>query len=73
MVMSKINTVEEAVEKAESLIDKYYYFRKLERVQREQSEWVVSFDVSVIGPKVSATVKINADTGEIVEYTTDRE
>jgi len=64
-------TVEEALEKADSFINKYYFFRKLEKVKRENGHWLVQYDVSVIGPKISAVVKIDANTGGVIEYTTN--
>jgi len=68
-IMSELTTVEDAIRKAESFIDKYYPFHKLESVKKVGNIWIVRYDVSVIGPKVVIIIKLEKQTGDVVEYT----
>ena len=69
--MSEINTAEDAVRKADSFLDKYYLFRRLEGVKKTDDTWVVQYDVSLIGPKKMVIIKFDAKTGSLIEYNTD--
>jgi len=69
--MSEINTAEDAVRKADSFLTKYYIFRRLEGVKKTDDNWVVQYDVSVIGPKKIVIIKFDAKTGSLIEYNTD--
>ena len=69
--MSEINTAEDAVRKADSFLDKYYLFRRLEGVKKTDDNWVVRYDVSLIGPKKMVIIKFDAKTGSLIEYNTD--
>ena len=66
--MGEIKTAEDAISKAESFLAKYYAFRRLESVKKKEDGWVVRFDVSIIGPKIIVTIKLDKTTGEVVEY-----
>lgn len=67
--MSEITTAEGAIRKAELFIDKYYPFRKLEGVRRVVNTWIVRYDVAVLGPKRIVTIKLDKETGDVIEYT----
>jgi len=67
-IMSEITTAEDAIRKAELFLAKYYAFRRLESVKKEEDSWVVRFDVSIIGPKSIVTIKLDKKTGGVVEY-----
>ena len=69
--MSEINTAEDAVRKADSFLNKYYLFHRLEGVKKTGDNWVVQYDVSVIGPKHIVIIKLDAKTGSLIEYNTD--
>lgn len=69
--MSEINTAEDAVRKADSFLNKYYLFHRLEGVKKTGDNWVVQYDVSVIGPKKIVIIKLDAKTGSLIEYNTD--
>lgn len=49
--MNEISTAEDAVKKADLFLDKYYVFRRLDGVKKTDGNWVVKYDVSLIGPK----------------------
>ena len=66
--MSEIATVEQAVQKAESFLIRYYTFLRLESVKKSANSWIVRFDVAVVGPKRIVTIKLDKDTGEVIEY-----
>ena len=68
-VMSEIRTAEDAIEKAELFLMKYYPFRKLQSVRGAENSWIVRFDVAVIGPKIVVSITLDKYTGEVVEYT----
>ena len=67
--MSAITTAEDAIRKADSFIKQYYTFYRLQDVKKTGDEWVVRYDVSVIGPKSIVTIKLDKETGSLVEYT----
>lgn len=67
--MSEIRMAEDAIRKAELFIDKYYPFRKLEGVRRVVNTWIVQYDVAVLGPKRIVTIKLDKETGDVIEYT----
>ena len=68
-----IITAEDAIRKADSFLTKYYLFHRLENVKKTGDNWVVQYDVSVIGPKNIVIIKIDAKTGSVVEYNTDNQ
>ena len=68
-IMSEIRTAEDAITKAESFVFKYYSFHRLETVKKAADSWVVRFDVAVLGPKQIVTVKLDKDTGDVLEFT----
>jgi uncharacterized membrane protein YkoI len=70
-IMSEITTAEDAIRKADSFLSKYYIFHRLETVKKEGDTWVVRYDVSVLGPKEITTIKLDAKTGSVVEYTSN--
>ena len=69
--MNEINTAEDAIRKADSFLDKYYMFRRLEGVKKTNDNWVVQYDVSLIGPQKIVIIKFDAKTGSLIEYNTD--
>ena len=69
--MSEIITAEDAIKKTDSFLNKYYFFHRLENVKKMGDNWVVQYDVSVIGPKNIVIIKLDAKTGSVVEYNTD--
>ena len=71
--MSEIITAEDAIRKADSFLNKYYFFHRLENVKKTGDNWVVQYDVSVIGPKNIVIIKLDAKTGGVVEYNTDNQ
>jgi hypothetical protein len=66
--MSEIRTAEDAIRKADTFLDKYYLFHRLEGVKKIEGNWVLRYDVSVVGPKRIVVVKFNQKTGSLVEY-----
>ena len=70
--MSAITTAEDAIKKADSFIVRYYYFYKLQNVRKDGDEWVVRYDVSVIGPPKIVIIRLDAKTGSLIEYDTGK-
>jgi len=66
--MSQIRTAEDAIRKADAFLTKYYLFRRLEGVKKVEDNWVIRYDVSVVGPKRIVIVKFDKETGGLVEY-----
>lgn len=66
--MSEIRTAEDAIRKADTFLNKYYLFRRLEGVKKVENNWVARYDVSVVGPKRIVIVKFDEKTGGLVEY-----
>lgn len=67
--MPKIETAEDAVNIAEKFLLRYYSYRILQKVTQDLGKWVVEFDVSILGPKEIVRIKLDADTGSVIEYT----
>lgn len=65
--MAAIENIERAVEVAERFLLKYYVFRKLVKAERENGAWLVEFDVGVLSKEI-VRIRLDANTGEIVEY-----
>jgi len=64
----KVKSAAEATEIAESFIKKYRWYRRPLKAVREDNTWLVEIDV---GPlfTVIAKIKIDAISGDILEYT----
>ena len=67
--MSELTTAEDAIRKAESFITKYYPFHKLGSVKKAGDIWIVRYDVALLGPKSIVTIKLDKETGDVIEYT----
>lgn len=68
--MSEIRTAEDAIRKADTFLTKYFLFRRLEGVRKVEGNWVIRYDVSVVGPKRIVIIKFDGKTGGLVEYIT---
>lgn len=68
--MSEIRTAEDAIRKADTFVSKYFLFRRLEGVKKVEGNWVLRYDVSVVGPRRIVTIKFDGKTGGLVEYIT---
>jgi hypothetical protein len=67
--MSEIRTAEDAIRKADLFIARYYAFHRLDSVRKAADAWVIRYDVSVLGPKRIVTIKLDKETGDVIEYT----
>ncbi len=67
--MSEVNNAEEAVIIADQFISKYYFMHRLEKVIQQGEVWVVEYDISLLGPKVGVRIKLDRNTGSLLEYT----
>ncbi len=63
----EINSAARATFIAKSFLEEYYSFLRPISAVRENGHWVVKIDVGPLA-KVIASVKIDAQTGEILEY-----
>jgi hypothetical protein len=68
-IMSEISTAEDAIKKASGFLSDYYYFHRLESVKKTGNNWIVEYDVSVLGPKEIVTIKLDSKDGSVLEYT----
>jgi len=64
----EIKTAEKATAIAHSFIKKYRSFARPVKAIREDDAWLVDIDVGPLAAKI-AKVKIDAKTGDILEYT----
>ena len=67
--MSEVNDAEEAIRIADQFVSKYYIIHRLEKVIQQGEVWVVEYDISIIGPKEGIRIKLNRNTGRLIEYT----
>ncbi|MBM3925973.1 MAG: hypothetical protein FJ320_08300 [SAR202 cluster bacterium] len=65
--MPAFETLEDAVKKADSFIDKYYAFRRLRKAKKRDGAWLVEFNIGVVKPEI-VTIKIDEKTGKVVDY-----
>ncbi|MBI4330736.1 MAG: hypothetical protein HY673_05615 [Chloroflexi bacterium] len=63
-----IESAQQAADQANQFISKYYQFRRLQKAQRQDGVWVVEFDVGILETRI-ARIKLDAETGTILEYT----
>ena len=66
--MSQISSLEDAVTAAELFVQKYYPLRRLMKAEREDSTWLVEFDVGALVTTI-VRMRLDVDSGTIVEYT----
>lgn len=64
---SEIKSAEEATEKAHSFIKKYRSYTRPLKAEQEGDSWLVEIDVGPFITKI-AKIKIDAKTGDILEY-----
>jgi len=67
--MSEITTAENAIQRADRFLNEYYLFRRLEGAWKGTNVWVVEYDLSILGPKEIVKIKLDSETGDILEYT----
>lgn len=67
-IPGEVKTASEATDIALSYLKKYRYFARPIKAVREGDIWLVEIDVGPIITKV-AKIKIDAKTGDILEYT----
>ena len=67
--MSEVNSAEEAIRIADQFISKYYFVHRLEKAMQQGEIWVVEYDVGILGPKVEVRIKLDRNTGSLLEYT----
>jgi hypothetical protein len=64
-----IQTAEDAIQRAESFLGRYYAFRRLLAVRKEDIGWLLEFDVGLITKEV-VRITLDASTGTVIEYVT---
>ena len=66
-MLGEVKSAPEATKIAVSFVAKHYFFARPLSAVREDGHWVVKIDVGPLA-QVIASIKIDAKTGEIVEY-----
>jgi len=64
---TEVKSAPQATEIAVSFVEKHRFFARPLSAVRENGNWVVKIDVGPLGKEI-ASVKIDAKTGEILEY-----
>jgi hypothetical protein len=64
----EVKSAEEATEVAQSFIQKYRFFARPLKAVRQDDSWLVEFDVGPLTIMI-AKVKVDAKSGDILEYT----
>lgn len=67
--MPAIETAEDAINIAERFLNRYYPLRRLKTAVKEESSWLVEFDVSILPPRQIMRIRLDPDTGKVIEYT----
>ena len=65
--MADVKTGSEATEIAVTFLGKFYSFPQPSKATKQDDTWVLEVDVG-LGRRRTAKVKVDAKTGEIIEY-----
>ena len=65
--MAQVQTVQQATQLALDLVRKYYSFASPISTRRENSRWIVDFDISYFKPSYMR-VKIFAESGALEDF-----
>ena len=68
-----ITTAEQAINKGDSFLTRYFLVRKSVSVRQEGEQWKVSLDVTIFGPKETVFLTIDTHTGAITEFSRETE
>lgn len=63
-----ITTAEQAINRGDVFLSRYYLVRKPVSALQEQEQWKVSFDVTIFGPQQTVLLTIDTQTGAITEF-----
>ena len=66
-MLTEVKSAPQATAIAESFVSKHRFFSRPLSAERDDGNWVVKIDIGQLA-KVVATIKIDAKTGEILEY-----
>lgn len=67
--MPAIERAEDAINIAERFLNRYYPLRRLKKAVKEESSWLVEFDVSILPPRQIIRIRLDPSTGDLIEYT----
>lgn len=65
--MPPIQTVEDAVSAAEHFLGRYYSFKTLKAVRKDNSDWYLEFDVGILSSEI-VKMTIEGSTGTVIAY-----
>ena len=67
--MPEIRTAEEAADRAEKFLGRYYAFRTLKSASKEGRSWKLVYDTSIVPIAESLVeITIDASTGDVMGY-----
>ena len=66
--MPRLQTVEEAFQRADAFLSKYYAFKRPLSAKKEGDNWLLEYDVGVFGVE-KVRLRIEAESGSIIDYT----
>ena len=69
-VMPPIQNLEDAVSAAEHFLFRYYSYRTLKTVRKENADWHLEFDVGILSTEI-LSMTIEAATGAVTSYRVD--
>ncbi len=65
--MPPMRTVEQAIQRGEAFIERYYVFKRPLQAKKEGDTWLVVFDVGVLNEQ-RVQITIDANSGSIIDY-----
>ena len=66
-----ILTAEDAAQRADLFLNRYYAFKTLLSVKKAGGLWHLVYDVSVIPPRTRVNLSVDADSGKVTAYDTE--
>lgn len=66
--MPPIQTLEQAPNRADQFIARYYVFKRLVSVRQESGSWRLVYDVNILPPAQRVEITLDAATGEVTGY-----
>lgn len=65
--MLTIETAEDAIERADQFLSKYYPFKQPLSVKKEEDTWLLEFNVGVLSIQ-KVQLRLRASSGSVIEY-----
>lgn len=66
--MPLVRNAQNAINIGDSFIQRYHFYKTLQSCSRTEAEWVLLYNVGILDEEY-VRIRIDLETGEVVEYT----